>query len=210
MSEDYHLGELRIAQDPDHPSHILPPPAAPGARILDVGCGAGQTLHVAYPGEETFGIDIDVSAMTLGQRIAPEVTFVAGRAEHLPFTDVFFDQVVARVSLAYTNIPESLREIFRVLKPEGTLWITLHDPAVPWASAKQSNWKGKVFFAYIVLNSLTLHFLGREFSFFRRYESFQTSGGMTRLLQRAGFVEIMIERGRHFVVTAHTPKLAAY
>jgi ubiquinone/menaquinone biosynthesis C-methylase UbiE len=204
LSEDYHLGELRIAQDPHHPSHILPPPVAAGTRVLDVGCGAGQTLAVAYPELETVGIDVDLHALSLGTRIAPNVRFANGRAEQLPFGSAQFDLVIARVSLAYTDLPKSLGEIHRVLKPGGNLWITLHSFAVPWASAKTSNWKGKVFFAYIVLNSLSLHFSGRVTSLFGRYESFQTERGMTRLLGRAGFEDIAIDRGRHFVVTARS------
>ncbi len=206
MSEAYHLGELRIAQDPTNPSRILPPAVPPGTRVLDVGCGAGQTLAVAYPDLETFGLDVDLSAMSLGQRqIAPNVRFTAGRAEQLPFGDARFDLVVARVSLAYTDIPKSLKEIKRVLRPGGKLWMTLHTFSVPWASARTSNWKGKIFFAYIVLNSLSLHFLGRVGSLAGRYESFQTEGGMTRVLQRVGFTAIAIERGRHFLVTASSP-----
>ncbi len=160
LSEAYHLGELRIAQDPLHPSHILPPPVPAGTRVLDVGCGAGQTLTVAYPQLETFGIDVDLDALLLGERIAPNVRFTSGRAEQLPFADAQFDLVIARVSLAYTNIRQSLSEINRVLTPGGRLWITLHSFSVPWASAKTSNWKGKIFFAYIVLNSLVPSFSG--------------------------------------------------
>jgi ubiquinone/menaquinone biosynthesis C-methylase UbiE len=204
LSEAYHLGELKIAQDPLHPSHILPPPVPAGTRVLDVGCGAGQTLAVAYPELETFGVDVDIDALALGERIAPNVRFASGRAEQLPFADAQFDLVIARVSLAYTEIRQSLSEINRVLTPGGRLWITLHPFSVPWASARTSNWKGKVFFAYVVLNSLCLHFLGRVSSFFGRYESFQTERGITRLLERTGFEEIVIERGRHFVVTARS------
>jgi len=204
LSEAYHLGELRIAQDPLHPSHILPPPVPSGTSVLDVGCGAGQTLAIAYPNLESFGIDVDLEALLLGQRIAPNVRFISGRAEQLPFRDAQFDLVIARVSLAYTNVRQSLKEINRVLTPGGRLWITLHSFSVPWASAKASNWKGKIFFAYIVLNSLSLHFLGRVTSFFGRYESFQTERGIILLLERTGFEEIVIERARHFVVTARS------
>jgi ubiquinone/menaquinone biosynthesis C-methylase UbiE len=168
-----------------------------------VGCGAGQTLAAAYPEFETFGLDIDFDAMAFGRdRIAPNVRFISGRAEQLPFADAQFDFVIARVSLAYTNLPESVREIKRVLKPGGKLWIALHAFSVPLASVRTSNWKGKIFFAYIVLNSLSLHVLGRAVSFFGRYESFQTNRGITRILERAGFRDIAIQRGQHFIVTA--------
>jgi len=203
LSEAYHLGEWRIAQDPNHPSHILPPSVPAGTRVLDVGCGAGQTLAAAYPHFETFGLDIDFDAMAFGRdRIASKVRFTAGRAEQLPFADAEFDLVISRVSLAYTNLPKSVGEISRVLKPGGKLWLALHSFAVPLASVRTSNWKGKIFFAYILLNSLALHFLGRAGSFFGRYESFQTNRGIRRILESAGFRNIVIERGHHFVVTA--------
>jgi hypothetical protein len=36
MSEEYHRRELKIALDPSHPTHILPPPVPPSVRVLDV------------------------------------------------------------------------------------------------------------------------------------------------------------------------------
>jgi ubiquinone/menaquinone biosynthesis C-methylase UbiE len=170
--------------------------------VLDLGCGAGQTLAAAYPDLETFGLDIDFDAMAFGRdRIASNVRFTAGRAEQLPFADAQFDLVIARVSLAYTNLPKSVQEIGRVLKPGGKLWAVLHPFAVPLVSVRTSNWRGKIFFAYILLNSLALHVLGRAGSFFGRYESFQTNRGIRRILESAGFRNIVIERGHHFVVT---------
>jgi ubiquinone/menaquinone biosynthesis C-methylase UbiE len=53
--------------------------------------------------------------------------FVCGKAEALPFASSSFDFVVARLSIPYTNIPISLREIHRVLVPEGTVWFSLHN-----------------------------------------------------------------------------------
>ncbi len=69
MGEAYHLDELRIAQDPSHPAHLLPPPVPASHRVLGVGCGAGQILLTAYPEQFTFGIDVDWSALRLGRRL---------------------------------------------------------------------------------------------------------------------------------------------
>ncbi len=201
-SEAYHLGELRVAQDRSHPSHILPPPVPAESRTLDVGCGAGQTLLAAYPDRITFGLDIDIEALRLGRTLTRNVRFACGKAEALPYRNNEFDLVTARVSLAYTDIPMSLREIHRVLKPGGTLWMTLHPLSVPWAVAKHAHWKGKIYFAYIVANSMFFHFFHRQFSFFGRYESFQTELGMRRLLTRCGFRGVTVVRGHHFVMTA--------
>ena len=200
---DYHLSELRIAQDPSHPAHILPPAVPSGSRILDVGCGAGQTLIAAYADRVTFGIDIDFETLQIGSTWTDQIRFVCGKAEGLPFRNDYFNLVIARVSLAYTNIRPSLREIHRVLQPGGTLWMTLHPLSIPWNTAKQSGLRGKVYFAYIAVNSLCFHFVQRQVSFFGRYESFQTERGIRRALYNAGFTSVTVTRDRHFVVTAH-------
>jgi ubiquinone/menaquinone biosynthesis C-methylase UbiE len=202
LSAEYHLGELEVARDPTHPGHVLPPPTSPGNLVLDVGCGAGQTLIAAYPDQDSFGIDVDLAALELGRSLASRITFVQGRAEALPFANGQFDLVVARVSLAYTSIPQSLKEIRRVLKPGGKLWMALHTFAVPWEAARRSNWRGKIFFGYIVVNSLLFHLVQREFALLGRHESFQTEHGMRRALQRIGFSEIQVTHQPHFVITA--------
>jgi SAM-dependent methyltransferase len=199
---DYHLRELKVALDPTSGRHILPPPAPPGWKILDLGCGAGQALIAAYPERLSYGLDIDLDALKLGRSLTPCVRFAQGRAEALPYRAGEFDLVTARVSLPYTDIPRSLREIRRVLHSGGQLWMTLHPAALLWRQARAANYRGKIFFAYAVLNSLLLHVAGREFRFCGRYESFQTDGGIRRALRRAGFGQISIARGSHFLVTA--------
>ena len=202
-TKDYHLGELKIALDPDDPRHVLPPGLPPLARVLDVGCGAGQSLIAAYPDRLSFGIDIDLDALKVGRTSSTRICFVNSTAEALPFMSNQFDLVFARVSLPYTNIPVSLREIRRVLKANGKIWLTLHSFAIPWKQAQKSNYKGKIYLAYIVLNSLAFHVFQRQFSFLgKRYESFQSERGIRRALAQNGFDNIHIARARHFLVTA--------
>ena len=198
----YHYDELKVAQDPSHPGHLLPPAAPPGARILDVGCGAGQTLLAAYAGRSTFGIDVDLEALRLGSQWTSDVGFTCGRAEELPFKAAEFDLVIARVSLAYTDISKSIREIRRVLKPEGHVWMTLHPLSLCWTQARNAGWKGRLYFLYIVANGICFHLFQRQFSFGGRQESFQTESAIRRALQRSGFREVVIDRSRRFVVTA--------
>lgn len=202
MSADYHLNELRIARDPNSPKHILPPQVPLSHRVLDVGCGAGQTLIAAYPDRISFGLDIDFDALRLGRSLTDRIRFLQGAAEHLPYKDAQFDLVIARVSLPYSDIGASLKEIRRVLRPGGAIWATLHPPAVPWKQCKQSNYRGKVLFAYVLLNSILFHIAQRQFRFRGRYESFQTDRGMRRALTAAGFEEIGISRGAHYLATA--------
>lgn len=202
MGDSYHLEELQVARDPTHPSHLLPPPAPAGARILDIGCGAGQTLIAAYPDRLTFGLDCDPGALRLGRTLTQSVRFTCGQAEALPYADAEFDLIVARVSLAYTDISRSMREIRRVLRTGGLVWMTLHPLALCWNQARQASWKGKVYFAYILVNGVCFHLLQHQFPLRGRNESFQTASGMRRALLRAGFRDIEVEHGAHFVVRA--------
>jgi ubiquinone/menaquinone biosynthesis C-methylase UbiE len=202
MGDAYHLEELQVARDPSHPGHRLPPAAPVDARILDIGCGAGQTLIAAYPDRVTFGLDCDRDALRLGRTLTDSVRFACGQAEALPYRDAQFDFVVARVSLAYTDISRALREIRRVLRKDGTLWMMLHPLSLCWRQARQANWKGKIYFAYIAANGLCFHFLQSQFRLGRRYESFQTESGMRRALRKQGFQVVTVDRGAHFVMTA--------
>lgn len=198
----YHLSELEIALDPTNPKHILPPHLAAGSRVLDIGCGAGQTLLAAYPDDIAFGLDLDFEALKFGTTITKNVRFVCGRAEALPYRSGEFDYVIARVSLPYTNIGLSLKEIRRVLKPGGRVWMVLHGFSL--ARRGRNNWKGILFLGYVIVNSALFHFAHRQFSVFGRCESFQTDRGITGALRRAGFESIAITRDRHFLVTAQS------
>ena len=173
-----------------------------GARILEIGCGAGQQLLVNYPDRRTFGIDVDASAIALGKSLAATVAFTRGMAEALPFKSDHFDLVFARVSLPYTDIARSVREIHRVLKPGGRTWLMMHPLSLCVKHAIQGDLKSKLIFFYILANGLSLHWRGKQFHIGRFQESFQTSKGMRRALQRAGFSNITIDRKGLFVVTA--------
>jgi ubiquinone/menaquinone biosynthesis C-methylase UbiE len=202
MSDAYHLAELKIALDRSHPAHELPPPMPPSARVLDVGCGAGQTLIAAYPNSTSFGIDVDFDALRLGRTLTQSVAFACGQAEALPYASEQFDLVAARVSLAYTDISRSLSEIHRVLRPEGMVWMTLHPLSLCWDQARGANWKGLLYFLYVLANGICFHMVQKQFSLGGKQESFQTEAGITRALRRAGFHDIRIHRERSFLVTA--------
>ena len=208
MSISYHLSELHIALDPTHPDHILPPPLPQSAKVLDVGCGAGQTLIAAYPDSICYGLDIDAEALGFGRTLTDSVRFVNGRAEAMPFREGEFDLVLGRVSVPYTNVGQCLKEMRRVVRDGGDLWLVLHPFSKACQQARLSGWKGKVHFLYVLLNSICFHWCGRQFPFVRgKYESFQTERGIRRALAENGFVDITITRTRHFLVTARAGEL---
>jgi ubiquinone/menaquinone biosynthesis C-methylase UbiE len=207
----YHLRELAVARDAASPAHLLPVIAAADRVILDIGCGAGQTLIAAElgRGRTAVALDVDHGALALGRTLTDALDFVAGRAEVLPFGAARFDLVISRVALPYADIPRATREMARVLRPGGRCWLVLHPPSFARReladAARDGRVRGVLYQLYVLANGIALELLGRQFAYplkRARFESVQTSRGMRRALERAGFEGINIERKRFFVVTA--------
>lgn len=208
--KDYHLAELEIARSPDDPSHAMPVILPKHRCILDVGCGAGQTLIASDLRSDVlaYGIDIDLDALALGRDLTRAIHFVNACGEYLPFRDCTFDLVVARVSLPYTNIPKTICEVSRALKPGGDVWFVLHPISMIVekliSSLRHVKIKRVLGDLYVLGNGIVFHFSGKLFSLpiSKRYESYQTNRSITRVLRRFNFANINISRGKHFVVTA--------
>ncbi|MFC1864247.1 class I SAM-dependent methyltransferase [Chloroflexota bacterium] len=101
-----------------------------GEKVLDAACGSGiLSLKIAEKGYLVNGIDISVDAISSAKRLAERekiaADFEVGNAEHLPYSDSYFDKVVCSSSLEhfYQDIG-ALKEMNRVLKPNGILVLT--------------------------------------------------------------------------------------
>lgn len=94
------------------------PPASP---LLDVACGTGRLCGITLRlGCESTGLDLTPAMLAEARKNYPAANFVEGRAEELPFPDNSFASAYISSALVYfTDIPRSLREIWRVLKPGG-------------------------------------------------------------------------------------------
>jgi SAM-dependent methyltransferase len=211
MSSEYHLAELRIALDEKSPEHVLPPVPANCSAVLDLGCGAGQTLIALDlpPHVLACGMDPDASALQLGRTLTQHVNFLEGKGEVLPFADETFDLVFSRVALPYMHIPSALQEIARVLKPGGMAWLSLHPPrfALRWGlnAIKVRSLRRLVHLVYVVANGMLLNFVSFQPAWpgkKRTYESVQTKRGIRRALHHAGFKVADLSDGRFFIVTA--------
>lgn len=209
--ESYHLAELEIARSPAHPRHVAPSVPHACRAVLDVGCGAGQTLITADlpTGTLRYGVDPQLEVLQLGRRLTSGVCFVCARGEQLPLKSEAFDFVISRVALPYMRIPLALGEIARVMKPGGQLWLVLHPFSMTLremlGSLRELALRDALLKMYVLLNGLAFHVTGRVFPLpFRhgRCESCQTEGGIRRALRRAGFRETEITRAPSFVVTS--------
>jgi ubiquinone/menaquinone biosynthesis C-methylase UbiE len=99
----------------------------PGARLLDVGCGAGQlALIAARAGAKVTGCDIATNwleqARTRAAAEGLDITFEEGDAEALPYEDGQFDAVVSMFGAMFAPRPELVAaELTRVCRHGGTI-----------------------------------------------------------------------------------------
>nr|WP_225792871.1 class I SAM-dependent methyltransferase [Agrococcus sediminis] len=93
----------------------------PGERILDVAAGTGaSSAPTAKAGALVTALDISHGMLEEGRRRHPDIEFVHGSAEELPFDDDTFDAVTISFGLRNVQQPRAaLSEFHRVLKPGG-------------------------------------------------------------------------------------------
>lgn len=110
---------------------------AQSADILDFGCGSGDiALHLSATGHRLTGYDLSPAMIAQAQQADRDrrVRWIAraGSGDALPFADASFDAVVASSVLEYVpNLNATLRELARLLRPGGSLFITVPEMRDP-------------------------------------------------------------------------------
>jgi ubiquinone/menaquinone biosynthesis C-methylase UbiE len=107
---------------------------APGSKVLDVGCGAGQLAgELMRRGYEAWGMDVSEAMVAHARQQYHQDRFQAGDIERMDYPDNAFDAVTCLGVVEYLNRDEpSLREIWRVLKPGGWAVITTPSAVCPF------------------------------------------------------------------------------
>jgi SAM-dependent methyltransferase len=162
----------------------------PGAHVLDIGCGGGETIvellrYVAPRGSVT-GIDISPSVLAYARRaVANEqgVRLVQADAQLFPFETASFDLAFSRFGVMFFSEPTTaFRNIRRSIKPGGKLAF------VCWRSLEEN-----------ALDSMPLRAVADHLP--PQHEADQSAPGpfalanrprIERILNEAGFVEITI------------------
>jgi ubiquinone/menaquinone biosynthesis C-methylase UbiE len=97
---------------------------APGADVLDVGCGAGRHLvPLVRNGFRAVGADLSEQALTL---LDPRYSRVVADVQRLPFSDRSFDAVTCYGVLQHLTLAGQVKavgELFRVLRHQGLAFV---------------------------------------------------------------------------------------
>lgn len=95
-------------------------------KILDFGCGKGIfSWLLTSKIKSVYAYDIDKQKIARAKKKFQDVHFIWGRPDsRLPFPDSFFDAVVASHVFEHVeNEEQTVKEIARVLKPKGVLYL---------------------------------------------------------------------------------------
>ncbi|MDQ7030427.1 MAG: methyltransferase domain-containing protein [Ardenticatenia bacterium] len=102
-----------------------------GERILEVGVGTGKNMPYYPPGAHVTAVDLSERmlerARRRAQKLGLKVELCPMDVQHLTFPDDTFDAAVA--TFVFCSVPDpvqGLRELGRVVQPDGDIWLLEH------------------------------------------------------------------------------------
>lgn len=106
-------------------------------KILDIGCGPGNLINDLSNLGVIFGMDISLKALTLCREKNREksVQLINGRADELPIITNSIDIAILLDVLEHAiDDRKVIKEIYRVLNPEGMVLLTVPAYHILWGS----------------------------------------------------------------------------
>ncbi|HEX4264455.1 MAG TPA: methyltransferase domain-containing protein [Verrucomicrobiae bacterium] len=168
-------GEVKQATAAGYLSEIARYRGSPPGRLLEVGCGDGDFLEVAEKaGWNVTGIEYSASASERARQRLKKGQVHCGELRQASLPAEQFDLCVLSDVLEHVRAPlEFLREIHRVLKPGGTLFV---------ATPSTDSWSARL------LRQKWMEFKAEHLTYFDR-QTLQTA------LFKSGFREVIVQPG---------------
>ncbi len=112
------------------------PAKGKGGKLLDMGCGTGFVINLVKDFvQEIHGVDITQAMLDRIDVSSGNITLHNSEAEKLPFKDAEFDMVTAYAFIHHLHDYKiALKEAYRVLKPQGVMYIDLEPNREFWKS----------------------------------------------------------------------------
>jgi ubiquinone/menaquinone biosynthesis C-methylase UbiE len=118
----------------------------PNSRILDFGCGQGLlSCKLALKNFKVYGVDISPDALEIANKLAEKLGCKPGfhliKENILPFVDKYFDAVLCVWTLhevPHEQIPKISKELHRILRKKGTVFIIDQKQVAPFEIIKSS------------------------------------------------------------------------
>jgi len=162
--------------------------ATPAPRILDVATGTGDLASsmAKIPGARVTALDLSPEMLQIARRKYPDITFLEGYAEKLPFDNASFDVVSAGFGVRnFEDLEQGMREFLRVLKPGGHTLII--EPMIPRNPVMKS-----LYLVYFkkVLPKIAALFSKSTFAYDylpHSVEEFPQAEQFTSILKKSGF-----------------------
>jgi SAM-dependent methyltransferase len=112
----------------------------PGARVLDLGCGAGipATRQLAGRGLQVIGVDFSAVQLGRARRLVPDARLVQADMATLQFSPASLDAVVCFYALIHLPLADQRALFGRIrdwLRPDGLLLAIVG--AQPWTGTEQ-------------------------------------------------------------------------
>lgn len=119
-----------------------------GSMLLDISCGQGRLVQLAQKrGLKGIGLDFALEGLRRGALLSPDVMWLVGDGEQIPFADGSFDYVTHIGSLEhYADFYAGASEIARLLTPDGRACILLPNSFGLIGNVRRVYHTGEIFF----------------------------------------------------------------
>lgn len=110
-------------------------------KILMLGCGTGEESKMLETfganSKQLVGIDLSSKSIEIAKKTYPDIEFIVGDMNNLPFDDEGFDFVYSSLAIHYSATPEKVyEEVSRVLKQNGLFLFSVGHP-LRWSSEEK-------------------------------------------------------------------------